>query len=375
MTEHAPIFRRAAALGARPAGGPKPRRVRTSNPLRTAARLPEDAPDADTPARIRFAMMVPTKGSWLQLVLRYRGTELPRTKYRIAGVVALACVVTYAELALEDAQFHSDLHPLPFTLIGFALSIFLGFRNNTAYDRWWEGRKLWGSLINTTRSLARQVLTLIREVPEGRTLSSAEREEIQALQAELVRRVIAFTHALRLSLRGIDDLSDLKSFLSPDELASLASETNRPSAISKGTADLIQRAWARGWVHPLHVGLLEQSLVSLTDIQGACERIKNTPIPLSYTTLIHRIVAVYCYGLPFGVVSEVGALTPIVVLVVSYAFFGLDTIGDEIEQPFGTDDNDLPLDQMSRLIEVNLRQRLGETDQPPLLEPVGEFLS
>lgn len=317
-------------------------------------------------------MMVPRQMSWLRIIFRYRGTELPRTKYRIAGVVLLAITVTAAELNLG---WHSDLHALPFTLIGFALSIFLGFRNNTAYDRWWEGRKLWGALINTTRSSARQLLTLIGEVPEGRTLSSAEKDELALLQAELVRRVIAFAHALRLSLRDIDDLSVLTSFLSAEEVEALRSETNRPSAISKGTADRIRAAWGRGWIHPLHVGILEQSLVALTDIQGACERIKNTPIPLSYTTLIHRIVAVYCYGLPFGLVSEVGALTPVVVLVVSYSFFGLDTIGDEIEQPFGLDDNDLPLDQMSRLIEVNLRQRLGETDLPPLLVPVDEYVS
>lgn len=317
-------------------------------------------------------MMVPQHGSWLRIIFRYRGTELPRTKFRIAGVVALAVAVTAAELNLG---WHSDLHALPFTLIGFALSIFLGFRNNTAYDRWWEGRKLWGALINTTRSAARQILTLISEVPEGRTLSGVEKKEIASLQAELVRRVIAFTHALRLSLRDVDDLSDLAPFLSAEEIESLKKETNRPSAINKGTAERIIAAWNKGWIHPLHVGILEQSLVSLTDIQGACERIKNTPIPLSYTTLIHRIVAVYCYGLPFGLVSEVGALTPIVVLVVSYSFFGLDTIGDEIEQPFGTDDNDLPLDQMSRMIEVNLRQRLGETDLPPLLKPVDEYLS
>ncbi|MBN8610896.1 MAG: hypothetical protein J0L92_09950 [Deltaproteobacteria bacterium] len=320
-------------------------------------------------------MMVPKQHSWLRLIFRYRGTELPRTKWRIAGVVLLACGVTAAELMLEDTQFHTDLHPLPFTLVGIALSIFLGFRNSSAYDRWWEGRKLWGSLINTTRSMARQVLTLISEVPEGRTLSSAEKKEITTLQTELVRRIIAFTHALRLSLRDIDDLKDLEPFLPKDEIEALKTETNKPSAISKGTADRIQVAWSKGWIHPLHVGILEQSLVTLTDIQGACERIKSTPIPMTYTTLIHRIVAVYCYGLPFGVVSEVGALTPIVVLVVSYAFFGLDTIGDEIEQPFGYDDNDLPLDQMSRLIEVNLRQRIGETDLPPLLKPVDEYLS
>lgn len=320
-------------------------------------------------------MMVPNRGSWLGLISRYRGTELPRTKYRILGVIILSCIVTWAETHLDDQTFHSSLTVLPFQLVGVALSIFIGFRNNAAYDRWWEGRKLWGALINTSRSITRQILTMISEVPDGRTLSTEERAEIRTLQSELVRRVIAFAHALRLQLRDIDDLSDLAPFLSAEEIAVLKTESNRPSAISKGTAERVMQAWSRGWIHPLHVSVLEQSLNTLTDIQGGCERIKSSPIPFSYTTLTHRIVAFYCYGLPFGLVHDVGMLTPVVVLVVSYAFFGLDTIGDEIEQPFGTDDNDLPLDAMARLIEVNLRQRIGDTNLPPLLKPVDEFLS
>jgi putative membrane protein len=320
-------------------------------------------------------MMVPRRGNWLQLVFRYRGTELPRTKYRILGVVVLSTLVTIAETTLDDGTFHSSLSVLPFQLVGVALSIFIGFRNNAAYDRWWEGRKLWGSIINTSRSITRQILTMVSEVPEGRTLSREERTEIRALQHELVRRVIAFVHALRLQLRDIQDLKDLEPFLPADEIAALKNETNRPSAINKGTADRVMAAWSRGWIHPLHVSVIEQSLNALTDFQGGCERIKSSPIPFSYTTLIHRIVALYCYGLPFGIVRDVGIFTPVVVLVVSYAFFGLDTIGDEIEQPFGTDDNDLPLDQMARLIEVNLRERIGDKDLPPLLKPVDEFLS
>ena len=215
-------------------------------------------------------MMVPIRGSWLGLISRYRGTELPRTKYRILGVIILSCIVTWAETQLDDQTFHSSLTVLPFQLVGVALSIFIGFRNNAAYDRWWEGRKLWGSLINTSRSITRQVLTMISEVPDGRTLSTEERAEIRTLQSELVRRVIAFTHALRLQLRDIDDLSDLAPFLSAEEIGVLKTESNRPSAISKGTAERVMQAWSRGWIHPLHVSVLEQSLNTLTDIQGGC---------------------------------------------------------------------------------------------------------
>jgi putative membrane protein len=319
-------------------------------------------------------MLVPKSVSFFRLVFKYHGTELPRTKYRIAGVFFLSCLVTWAELTLEDTRFHSDLHPLPFQLTGVALSIFLGFRNNAAYDRWWEGRKLWGGVVNTTRSITRQILTLIGSQPGGPELAAADLVEIEALKKTLVRRVIAFTHALRLHLRDQDDLADLAPFLSASEIEQLKGQSNRPYAINHGTAELLRKAWERGWIHAIHLPALDASLNVLTDLQGACERIKSTPIPFSYTTLIHRIVAVYCYGLPFGLVSETGVFTPVVVLVVSYAFFGLDTVGDEIEQPFGTDANDLPLSAISRLIEVNLRQRIGDTDIPPLLRPVDEIL-
>ena len=124
----------------------------------------------------------------------------------------------------------------------------------------------------------------------------------------------------------------------------------------------------------MHLPVLEASLTEITTVQGACERIKSTPIPGSYTILIHRIVALYCLGLPFGIVSSVGLMTPVVVAIVAYAFYGLDAVGTEIENPFGTDENDLPLSALSRMIEVNLRQRLGESELPELLRPVDGIL-
>ncbi len=313
-------------------------------------------------------MLVPQKLSWWRLVLKYRGSELPRTKYRILGVVITAVVVT----ALEDQTgWSTSLTPLPFQLVGIALGIFLGFRNNASYDRWWEGRKLWGSLVNTSRSFTRQILTLVGPQPGAAPVDEAA---VAALRDDLVRRVIAFAHALRLSLRDDPDLTELAPFLPADDLARLRDEINRPYAITQGIAVRLRRAWSDGLVHPMHVPVLEASMTSLTDIQGACERIKSTPIPFSYTTLIHRITAVYCYALPFGVVDQVKLFTPFVCTVVAYAFFGLDVVGDEIEMPFGTDYNDLPLRGISRAIEVNLRQRLGDDPLPPLLKPVGDFL-
>lgn len=313
-------------------------------------------------------MLVPSKVTWWRLVFKYKGSELPRTKWRIAGVVVVACAVTILE---ELHDWHPNLKPLPFSLIGIALGIFLGFRNNASYDRWWEGRKIWGNAVNDTRSLARQILTMIGAQPGGPAIDA---EELRAFHKELVYRVIAWAHALRLALRYQGDLSELERFLPADEVERLKTESNRPFAITQGTAERVRAAWLRGWIDTMHFKTIEESFTSLTDIQGGAERISSTPIPFSYTTLIHRITAVYCYALPFGVVDEVKLFTPFVCAMIAYAFFGLDVVGDEIEMPFGTDANDLPLNAISRTIEVNLRQRLGETDLPPMARPVDEIL-
>lgn len=316
-------------------------------------------------------MLVPSKLSWWRLVFKYKGSELPRTKGRIAGVLVVALLVTGVEKVFEiNGWSHPDLTPLPFTLIGVALGIFLGFRNNASYDRWWEGRKLWGQVVNTTRTFTRQILTLIGPQP-GEPEPS---DEMLALRKELVYRVIAWTHALRLALRDEADVKELEPFLPMAEIEQIHRESNKPFSITQGTAERIRTAWTRGWLDRMHLPVLEQTMTALTDIQGGCERIKSTPIPFSYTTLIHRITAVYCYSLPFGIVDTVGPYTPFVCTMIAYAFFGLDVVGDEIEMPFGKDSNDLPLSAISRMVEVNLRQRLGETELPAMLRPVDEIL-
>jgi len=182
--------------------------------------------------------------------------------------------------------------------------------------------------------------------------------------------LIGYVVSLKLHLRDeLGDLSELAPFLPADELPPLRRETNVPVAILQRLSDQLREAYLEGWVHPLHLPLLENQLTTLTDIQGGCERIKNTPIPFSYTVLIHRIVAVYCFTLPFGIVKTTHLMTPLVVALMAYSFLGLDAVGDEIEDPFGRDINDLPLSQLSRMIERNLRQRLGEEELPPAIQP------
>ncbi len=257
-----------------------------------------------------------------------------------------------------------DLTVLPFTLTGLALSIFLGFRNNACYDRWWEARKLWGRLINTSRSSARQASILMRG------------DGADALVARWVDLQVAYVHALRFRLRQqrAAHLHELEPFVGPELLEELKRERNVPIGILHRMAELHRDAMDKGMLHAFHLPVLEGTLTTLTDIQGGCERIKNTPVPLSYTELTHRIVALYVMLLPLGILTTTGELTPVVVAMVAFCFLALDAVGSQIEDPFEEDPNDLPLHQISGMIENDLRQRMGHTDLRPDLVPVDRVL-
>ena len=252
-----------------------------------------------------------------------------------------------------------ELSTTPFTIVGLALSIFLGFRNQACYQRWWEGRILWGRLVNAARTYSRQVLTLM----------GGDDPEVRVLQKQLIYRMIAFTHALRLHLRGQTTWEELGMFVLAAERQSLAEERNKPMAILHMMGQRHRTALDRAWVDVFHLPILEATLTELMTIQGACERIKNTPVPVSYSELTHRIVALYVLLLPLAFVGNIGYLAPVAVVIVAYAFLGLDAVGSQIENPFEEDPNDLPLSQLSRMIENDLRVRLGERDLRPDLTP------
>lgn len=308
-------------------------------------------------------MIAHSHTSWLRIIFSLRDNIVPKIYLRMLVSTALAAPATY--LAAEKHAM--SLTPTPFVLLGVPLGIFLGFRNNASYDRFWEGRRLWGQLVNTSRTFARQVLAHLVSQEE------AFRETVCTLQARLIRRHIAFVHALRKHLRDETNWEELTPHLGPEEVGRLREAPNVPNAILHETGLLLSRARRDGHLHLYLAPVVESSLVVLADVQGGCERIKNTPIPFSYTVLIHRIVALYCVLLPFGIAEAIGIYTPLVVLFVSFALFGLDAIGDEIENPFGHDQNDLPLSFLSRSIEAQLLSLLGDTVEtretdPPLPE-------
>ena len=309
-------------------------------------------------------MIVKKKLLWLQLIFNFRGGNFAQTWPRILTATTIAIIVTYLEIHYDIERY--TLTTTPFTIIGVALGIFLGFRNQVSYDRYWEGRILWGSLVNTSRSLARQAYSVI--------YSRNESDELEAFRQTFVRRVIAFAHALRHHLRETDPNPELSKFLPPEDLVEVSASAHRPVMILQQLGRDLAIARSQGWVHDLNVPDIDRQFVELSNILGGCERIKNTPIPFTYNVLIHRLVAFYCLFLAFGLVDTVKVLTPLVVFLVSQAFFGLDAVGDEIEQPFETDPNDLPLASISRNIEINLLEILKDPSRPEPIKPENGIL-
>ena len=312
-------------------------------------------------------MIIPEDKSWFSYLTAVRGSSVIETWPRILIVTLFATVVTIVKLHFNVESY--SMTTTPFSLVGLALAVFLGFRNKEAYDRFWEGRKYWGALINGSRSFTRQLHIFLPAKTEVGP-------EVTARRTALIYRSIAFAHSLRHHLRDTDPIPEIQKWLPPDEIASLADSRNIPNAIMHRTGELLRAEWRAGNLHDWHLPVLEQSLAEFTSIQGGCERIKSTPIPFTYNELTHRIVATYCLALPLGLVKEVGYLTPFVVAFISFAFFGLDEIGDEVEQPFGMDDNHLPLTALSRIIEVNLLQENGTSidELPPLMQPIDGVL-
>jgi putative membrane protein len=301
-----------------------------------------------------------------QLLYIVRGSVLPHIGWELATCTAVALAVTLTHGFIY--QWKITLTTVPFSLMGLALAIFLGFRNNAAYDRYWEARKLWADLMHRSRSFARQVLTLAHfEHAAGAAGDDPRRR--------MVLRTIAFAAALRHHLRGSDAGADMRRLLAAGDARALA-------AAPSGTDWLLRRIGddlgALLRAHRLDAPVaadMDQSLSALAAVAAGCERIRNTPVPFPYTLLLHRTAWLYCFLLPFGLVDSVGFMTPFVVAIVAYTFFGLDALGDEIEEPFGTADNHLPLDALCREIEIHLLAALGETDLPPLLQPVDHRLT
>lgn len=308
-------------------------------------------------------MIVRNRPSGLKMFLLVRGSVLQQIRTVLLVNVLLATVITIVHGTLFSHKI--TLTAIPFTLIGLPLAIFLGFRNTAAYDRYWEARKLWGELLLRCRNLTRQCQTLI-DLPQPVQPGAG----LDDVRVRMVYRAIAFCHALRQQLREVGDRGEVQALLQPAEWQALAGQQSKTEALMRAMGTDLQQCRREGRIDSILAANIDNTLSALVSAAASCERIKSSPLPFSYTLLLHRTAYMYCFLLPFGLVDTIGFMTPFVVGIVAYTFFGLDALGDEIEEPFGMLPNDLPLDAICRTIEINLRESLGETDLPKPLEPV-----
>lgn len=308
-------------------------------------------------------MILRDRPSGLRLFVAVRGSVVPRILPALLLNIGIAILVTWSHGDLFRLKI--TLTPIPFTLIGLPLAIFLGFRNNAAYDRFWEGRKLWGELILRSRTLARQVLSLV-DYPAPAVFADG----LADTRVRMVLRTIAFCQAVRDLLRGQDADAATRDLLLPDEWAAMQDAPNQPDCLMLRMGMDLRQCLREGRIDPCLAVAIDATLSQLTAAAASCERIKNTPVPFSYRLLLHRTAYLYCFLLPFGLVDSIGFMTPFVVAIVAYTFFGLDALGDELEEPFGTEANDLPLDAICRSIEIDLRAALGDPHLPAPLLPV-----
>ncbi|MGP7796550.1 bestrophin family protein [Sphingomonas sp. CLY1604] len=265
----------------------------------------------------------------------------------------VAVTVTYYVLPFKAPS-------LPLTLFGSVLALFLGFRSNSAYERWWEGRSLWGLMINASRNLSR----------EARNFLPAEALD---LKRTIVLRQIAYVNALRCQLRRqpVDD--EVLRYLSHGEATPSLARTNIANGLLDGTGRRIDDARRQGWIDTIQQTQMESVLVDIANSQGGMERLKNTPLPNQYRFLPSLFVHIFCVLLPIGLVETLGFATPLGSTLAGLMFLAVLAIGDDLVDPFANTVHDLPLSAMCRTIEIDLLQSIGD-EAPPPLKPVKGIL-
>ncbi|UIZ58063.1 bestrophin family protein [Acinetobacter sp. SCLZS86] len=294
--------------------------------------------------------MIVDQPSVFNLLFSWRGTILPKILPPLGVVMLLSAIIGGLSYI---GYFHFPELPLVgFTLIGVVLSIFLGFKNSACYDRWWEARKLWGMLIANARHFDRNC----------RILSQARRERV-------IQHVIVFANVLRDRLRQqTANPTELiqTSGMSQQAITQLYQQANAPQY----TLSLIQwelmQALKEGEISDIIYTQMNQHVTELSLVLTGCDRIATTPLPFAYSVLLNRTVYFFCFMLPFSLGSTLGLATPLLVGILAYTFLGLDALSSEIEEPFGTQSNDLPLDAMVRTIEIELLGTLGKPTPPPI---------
>ena len=284
---------------------------------------------------------------WGSHLLDVKGSMVREIVGRVLTCVVWSALVVGYDKFVTPVSVPSTVH----TLVGTALGLLLVFRTNASYDRFWEGRRMWGGIVNETRNLARAACVHLKDDP--------------ALLGEVVRWTVAWAYAAMHSLRGRSDIGPVAARLPSPEVEAAIGAQHTPLAVATRLSQTLNEARARGLITDYIQVALDQNVQLLIDYLGACERIRKTPLPFAYVVHLRRALILYCFTLPFALVKDFGWGTILDTLLVTYVFFGIEEIGVEIEDPFGEDDNDLPLEGICATIEQNLLGLLESRGQCP----------
>ena len=285
-------------------------------------------------------------------------------------VLLLVCGIEVSEHFRDFINFERSVFSMAaLGLLTTALSIFLVFRVNEAYSRWWEARILWGGVVNASRTLARQATTLLSK---QRAESSVSDKELLAWKRELVYRHLAYINALRMSLRREEHWQTLGLYLEESELAKLNSQANKPTQLLQTQGRRLAELREAGVLDEFGHLMLDGTLTELCNLQGGCERIKNTVFPdrvAFFTKVIAWAMAVL---IPVSVLEaddRFDLLDFVVVPAMMLVFVVTERLGTDLKNPFENRPNDTPMSALCRSIEIDLRQQLGESEVPPPLSP------
>lgn len=287
-------------------------------------------------------MVIYNPKDWWKLILSFHKSDTFRIMLPgIFGIAIYTGIIVYLELGVLHISFKNTttIH----AMVGFVLSMLLVFRTNTAYDRWWEGRKAWGSFVNNSRNLAIKISVLVED--------KIIRERLKIL-------IQNYLFAAKEHLReGVKDsqLEPCDKYKVEDMMA-FSHVPNRIMLMIQTEFNLLNK---NGVITAEHMLFLNNEIQSFTDNIGICERIKKTPIPYSYSLFLKKIIFIYIASMPFGFAMEFGYWSVLIVALLFYIFGSIELIAEEIEDPFGLDDNDLPTDQISMTIRQNLDQILA----------------
>ena len=301
-------------------------------------------------------MIVRPYQHWFLRLFVWHGSVLADILLRLSLNLAMSAIAVIYYHWYEGMGLH--LTTAPFSLLGIAIAIFLGFRNNASYARYTEARQLWGSLLITQRSLLRQVKSVLSDEQQIHQFS---------------RLLIAFAWSLKHHLRRTDGRKDLRRLVPERYLSQVENSPQPTNRLLLCMGEWLGEQRRAGHISDMLYTSIDANLNRLSDVLGGCDRIANTPIPFAYTLILHRTVYLFCTLLPFALVNDLHYLTPLVSVFISYTFLSLESLAEELEEPFGSSPNDLPLNALCNGIEIILCEMIDQPG-PPKMHPDANYI-